>query len=251
MIIRLCSIECCFSHPLDGNCERNKEFAADIEAWSKICNNLFIWDYTTDFSFYVNPFPNLHVLYDDVRFFTEHNAIGLFEQGAYQSYSGEFGELRAYLLAKLLWDPDMTRKEYYAYMDDFLEGYYGAGWKYIRKYIDLSSKLAAQGDMGIYYGIDTIFGVKKGSCEAEKVIDALSKLWDKALEAADEEHFANVEKSSLQIRSAALILNWDYFESPLKAEEFCNKMKQYGITYYREGGQLPEKPNYYGAGETW
>jgi hypothetical protein len=251
VIIRLCSIECCFSHPLDSNCERNKEFAADIEAWSKICNNLFIWDYTTDFSFYVNPFPNLHVLYDDVRFFVEHNAIGLFEQGAYQSYSGEFGELRAYLLAKLLWDPDMTRKEYYAYMDDFLEGYYGAGWKYIRKYIDLSSKLAAQGDMGIYYGIDTIFGVKKGSCEAEKVIDALSKLWDKALEAADEEHFANVEKSSLQIRSAALILNWDYFESPLKAEEFCNKMKQYGITYYREGGQLPENPNYYGAGETW
>ena len=251
VIIRLCSIECCFSHPLDGNCERNKEFAADIEAWSKICNNLFIWDYTTDFAFYVNPFPNLYVLYDDVRFFVDHNAIGLFEQGNYQSYSGEFGELRAYLLAKLMWNPDMSRKEYFAYMDDFLEGYYGAGWKYIRRYIDLSSKLAAKGDMGIYYGIDTIFGVKKGSYDAKKVIRIFSKLWDTALEAADEEHFANVEKSSLQIRSAALILDWDYYESPAVAEEFCNKLKQYDIKYYREGVTLPENPNYYSCGESW
>ena len=251
VIIRLCSIECCFSHPLDGDCERNKEFAADIEAWSKICNNLFIWDYTTDFLFYVNPFPNLYVLYDDVRFFVDHHAIGLFEQGNYQSYSGEFGELRAYLLAKLLWDPDMSREQYFAYMDDFLEGYYGAGWKHIRKYIDLTSKQAAKGDMGIYYGVDTIFGVKRGSAEAKKLNEVFAKLWDAALEAADEEHFANVEKSSLQIRSAALILDWTYFESPSAAEDFCNKMKQYDIRYYREGTQMPEHPNYYGDGVTW
>ncbi|MBQ3867724.1 MAG: DUF4838 domain-containing protein [Clostridia bacterium] len=251
VIIRLCSIECCFSHPLGGSCERNREFAEDLEAWSKICDNLFIWDYTTDFLFYVNPFPNLYVLYDDVRFFVDHHAIGLFEQGNYQAYSGEFGELRAYLLAKLLWDPDMSRDEYFAYMDDFLEGYYGAGWKHIRKYIDLTSKLAAKGDMGIYYGIDKIFGVEKHSDDAKKLIETLGGLWDAALEAADEEHFPNVEKSSLQIRSTALILDWDYFNSPAKAEELCDKMKQYDIKYYREGTLLPEKPNYFGEGETW
>ena len=36
-----------------------------------------------------------------------------------------------------------------------------------------------------------------------------------------------------------------------KAEELCDKMKQYDIKYYREGTLLPEKPNYFGEGETW
>ena len=111
VIVRLCSIECCFAHPLTADCEANKEFASDIKAWSGICKNLFIWDYTTDFLYYVNPFPNLRVLQKNVRFFIDHNVIGMFEQGNGQSYSAEFGELRAYLISKLLWDPYMSEKE--------------------------------------------------------------------------------------------------------------------------------------------
>ena len=35
VIIRLCSIECCFAHPLsDESCAKNKEFKKDIEAWA-------------------------------------------------------------------------------------------------------------------------------------------------------------------------------------------------------------------------
>ena len=112
VIIRLCSIECCFSHPLeDENCAQNVAFKKDIEEWSAICDNLYIWDYTTNFMFYLAPFPNLGVLRQNVKFYKDHHVIGMFEQGNYQSISGEFGELRAYLLAKLLWNPDMTEEE--------------------------------------------------------------------------------------------------------------------------------------------
>ncbi|MBQ7700650.1 MAG: DUF4838 domain-containing protein [Clostridia bacterium] len=251
VIIRLCSIECCFSHPLDSDCEANKAFTADIEEWSKICKNLFVWDYTTDFLYYVNPFPNLDVLYDNVRYFTSHNVIGLFEQGNYQSISGEFGELRAYLLAKLLWDPDMSREEYYSYMDDFLQGYYGDGWEYIREYIDKICKNAANNDIGIYSDINTVLGIKNMKTkERVSYINELEALWDKALELSDEEHFANVEKSSLQIRYASLLIKWTA-SSPKKLEELHKLMQKYNITHFREGVKTPEAPDYSKSLSTW
>lgn len=244
VIIRLCSIECCFSHPLNSDCEANRAFTADIEEWSKICDNLFVWDYTTDFLYYVNPFPNFGVLYDNVKYFAEHNVIGLFEQGNYQSISGEFGELRAYLLAKLLWDPDMSREDYYAYMDDFLSGYYGAGWKYIREYIDKTSKSAENNDIGIYSDINTVLGIKKMKIkERAAYITELEELWEKALEAADGEHYANVEKSSLQIKYASLCVRWTAGSSK-KLEELHTLMKKYDVSYYREGVKLPDALDY-------
>ena len=39
----------------------------------------------------------------------------------------------------------MSEEEYYAYMDSFLEDYYGEGWTYIRKFIDKTILLAADG----------------------------------------------------------------------------------------------------------
>ncbi len=67
---------------------------------------------------------NLHVIQDNVKFFIENGVTQLFEQGNGQSISGEFGELRAYLLTKLMWEPDGDLS---AWMDEFLDAYYGAG----------------------------------------------------------------------------------------------------------------------------
>jgi hypothetical protein len=249
VIIRLCSIECCFSHPIESGCERNREFAEDLEAWAGISKNLFIWDYTTDFLYYVNPFPNLKVLYDNVRFFVKNHVIGLFEQGAYQSYSGEFGELRAYLLAKIMWDPDMSRERFYAYMDDFLQGYYGEGWRFIREYIDRTSELAAKGHMGIYYPIDRILNLDRE--EAVKEMREFRALWDKALALAEGEQRDNVEKSSLQVLYAYLCLYWDNDVSPKEKERLYELMKKYDIKYYREGCVLPENPDFTCPPDRW
>ena len=56
----------------------------------------------------------------------------MFQQGTGGNIS-EFYELRQYLIAKLLWNPDADVN---ALMDDFLDGYYGPAANYIREYID-------------------------------------------------------------------------------------------------------------------
>jgi hypothetical protein len=142
VIVRLCSIECSFSKPLSD--ERNKKFRDDIVGWSKICNRLYIWDYTTNFRHYILPHPNLRVLGPNVKFFVDHNVKGLFEQGAYQSYGAEMAELRAWVLAKLLWDPRLDGQKL---IDEFIAGYYGPAGPHIRQYLDIThDAVEASGD---------------------------------------------------------------------------------------------------------
>ncbi len=133
VIVRLCSIECSFSRPLSD--ERNEKFRDDIVGWSKICNRLYIWDYTTNFRHHIMPHPNLRVLGPNVKFFTNHNVKGLFEQGAYTTNGAEMAELRAWVLAKLLWDPT---REGQKLIDEFIDGYYGSAGPHIKNYLEIT-----------------------------------------------------------------------------------------------------------------
>jgi hypothetical protein len=130
VIVRLCSIECSFSKPLAD--ERNKEFRDDIVGWSKICDRLYIWDYTTNFRHHIMPHPNLRVLGPNVKFFADHNVKGIFEQGAYTTNGAEMAELRAWVLAKLLWDPTRDGE---ALGNGFVENYYGPAASHIKAYL--------------------------------------------------------------------------------------------------------------------
>jgi hypothetical protein len=124
-------------------------FAGDIAGWSKICKRLYVWDYVTNFSNYIMPFPNFRVLQPNVTFLITNNVRGIFEQGSYSAGGcGEFAELRAYVLARLLWDPDTDVD---LAMDEFLEAYYGGAARQIRRYIDLLHDDVAAG--GFHIGI--------------------------------------------------------------------------------------------------
>ena len=142
VIVQLCSIECSFCKPLSD--ERNKAFRDDIIGWSKICDRLYIWDYTTNFRHYVMPHPNLRVLGPNVKFFSDHNVKGIFEQGAYQSYGAEMAELRAWVLAKLLWNPNLDGQKL---IGGFIDGYYGPAAPHIREYLKVThDAVEASGD---------------------------------------------------------------------------------------------------------
>lgn len=135
VIIRLCSIECCFSHPL-ATCSspENQRFVEDLRGWAKVCNRLWVWDYVTDFAHYLLPFPNQRVRNDNIRLFVQNNVKGIFEQDTYETPHSELAALGGYLTAKFLWNPEADEN---AVMNEFLEGYYGGAAGPIRKYIDL------------------------------------------------------------------------------------------------------------------
>lgn len=132
VVVRLCSIECNFAKPLED--KSNEAFRKDIESWAKITDRLYVWDYVTDFSHYLQAHPNLRVLGPNIRFFVKHNVKGIFEQGNGQSPGGEFAALRNWMLAKFLWNPNLDDQ---ALLKEFLDGYYGPAAPHINRYINL------------------------------------------------------------------------------------------------------------------
>ena len=216
--VRLCSITCCFTHPLDDpHCPKNKKFHDDLVGWGKICDNVHVWDYTTNFHYYISTFANLGVIRANMQFYAENNVVSMFPQGNSQGKSGEFGELRTYLLCKLMLDPYMTEEEYYAHMDEFLKAYYGDGWMYIRQFIDKTTELAANGGFEIQgdesegkavcgqgiYGHPLTAITRSEYLANEELFD---ELWTKA-ELLAGDRVENVKRSKMQWRLTKLYLH--------------------------------------------
>jgi len=200
--VRMAPLLSCFTHAYnDPDCPRNAQFAQDLVDWSKICDRIYIWDYTTNFTYFVPTFENLFAIRENMKFFAEHNVKGIFAQGNDQCPSGEFGELRAYLLTRLMNDPLMTRNEYYEHMDEFLKAYYGEGWRYIRNYIDATSN-----QTGIY--CRGCYGAPLEAFDRDRyaaLADSIDSWWDKAEELAGD-RLEYVQRSRLQWRYLKLML---------------------------------------------
>jgi hypothetical protein len=134
VLVRLCSIEADFAKPLDS--ASNKGFADDLKGWSKIAKNLFVWNYVTNFNFHLAPHPSIPSLGPDLKFFADHNVVGVFEQGDGDNrIAGDLLPYRVWLMAKLMWDPSLDQAKL---TDEFVNGYYGPAGSYMKKYIELT-----------------------------------------------------------------------------------------------------------------
>lgn len=132
--IQLCSIECCTLHAIDDPaCEKNRAFCLDMENWSKICQNIWVWNYNTDFMYYDLPFPNLYSIGPNLRFFLRNNTKGLFMQSNAYSNNGELCDLRNYLLSRCLWNPSLDDRDV---IQEFCRLHYGKAAGAILEYID-------------------------------------------------------------------------------------------------------------------
>ena len=130
--IMLCDIDCDREVTLTENAS-GKKFVKAMEGWSKITNNIFVWDYGINFDNYLAPFPNFHILQDNIRLFKKNHATMHFSQIA-GSRGGDFAELRAYLVSKLMWNPEVNVD---SLMQHFLHGYYGEAAPYLYQYIKI------------------------------------------------------------------------------------------------------------------
>ena len=265
--VQLCSIECCFRHPL-ATCKTPApapwmegtvgDFAEDLRGWHRIAEHIHIWDYTTDFHHYFTPFPNLRVLRENVRFFVENGVCGVLEQGNINSpHSGEFGALKGYLLAKLLYRPEISEQEYEDLIDEFLLHYYGAGWKLIRKYIDGLHDITEDRHIGIYYHPLRILPAERGipfMHEAETMFEEAYR------RAESKKQKLHVARSSVQVKYYLQIAEYESLYVNGTAEEreayVARNKKLYDFIaeqqiYMNPDKPMPESPDFTQSPDMW
>ncbi len=240
--VRICTIECCFSHPLT-ECDycmplnngtqaiyKNKTIVEDMKDWGKLSNRMYVWNYTTNFAHYMSPMPNFHVLQKNMQFFVENGVTGLFEQGNGEDLSGEFGELRYYILSKLMWDPygDVDR-----WMREFMSVYYGMGAQPIREYIDALTKHVTE-EKDIHFNI---YGRPNDVRFPQWLIELGDKKFDEAETLADDEVvLERIRRSHLQIKYVKLYqMDKQDPSYARECERFIDEVKHFGFARIREG----------------
>lgn len=176
--IRMCHYNYCSAHPI-GGCSSHILFVERLEAWDKISKRITIWDYFTDYARYLLPYPNFERMVNDVRFYAENGCIGLFAQGSNvpDNGGGEFGELRAWVFAQLMWNPWQDGWEL---IDEFVENVYGPSAPYISKYIEMMHNQVKPDS--VYF---TIFAEPTdGGYLTPEIVEKAEELFVKAEEAA-------------------------------------------------------------------
>jgi len=232
VVVRLCSIECCFAHDFKS-CPENKSFLDDLKGWSAIAPHMYIWDYVVNFNHYVMPYPNFRVLQSNIQSFRDNNAIGIMEQAAYQSRGGEFSELRAYLISKLLWNPECNTE---AVINDFMYGYYGRAGKFVRQYFDLLHSRITP-DTHIHLGLtpgDAIF--------SDDFVQQSCDMFKEAVKVADnDEVVRRVEMCSLPVLYLKCKRTPSIARQDGTYDNFCRIAKRENVTYYSEAGEVERK----------
>ena len=146
VLITLCSIECDRSGPIEEKCT---DFADDLKGWGKLTHNIRIWDYTTQFTNFLAPFPNIHTLRPNIELFKNNGAKWIFEQ--HSNNPSELFELRSYITAKLLWNPTLELDDL---LTAFTNGYYEEAGIFVKQYVDaIHAKLKDDPDFFLFlYG---------------------------------------------------------------------------------------------------
>lgn len=230
VMVYYCPIENCASHDYnDPTCPLNGSVYQNLTGWSDVCNKLWVWDYSANFTYSFSAFPILESIRDNKEWFYQLGVVGEFNN-AIQGRSGEFGSLVAYLLGKLQWDPTMSEDEYQAEIDAFLEAYYGAGWKNIRSYIDTMELLSEKNHWGYHV-------VPDGVIEYEDILaymDTFEGYWDSAeAMAKDADELNRIQRSRVSWTYTMLtaLYTRDYMGDDPAAKEAYLELAQ---TFYEE-----------------
>lgn len=226
VIIRYCTGSCGL-HPI-GACDMNEDHKVNLERWHKICSRIYVWDYTTDFAQYLAPFPNFGSLAENMRFFKANGVLGVFEQGMYQKgKSGEFAELRSYVLAKLLWNPNQDIR---GLMKEFSDVYYGAATDKVLEFIDYIYHKMLSADRHLPFAFR--YDEKFKDLFDESDVKHCDRIWEDALSAVSGKEKEHVLRSMLCWRFLKCNLGFSDNAEYEKWKADCPAM---GVVQYNEG----------------
>jgi hypothetical protein len=231
--IQLCSIECCTLHPIDdATCEKNRAFCQDMNDWSKISSDIWVWNYNTDFSYYDLPFPNLRVIGPNIRYFLRNNVKGVFMQANGNGTSGELSDLRNYLISRMLWNPNFDDK---AVLEEFVRLNYKSASQPILDYINMFHDNAEKTGLnpGTFPSPADV-GLNPEMCK--KIMD----YFNKALALADDDVVkARVEKASICAYRAMLETDGYMSASERTAiiDRYIDLCQRHNMTMASEGMQ--------------
>ncbi len=121
--------------------ETNVSIRAQFDTWKDVTDNLYVWLYDTNFDDYSQPFPSWGSLAGNCRFFEDYGAKWVFFQGSYNMTAINFGEMKQFVTAQLMWDNSQSTEEL---IDEFMLAYYQEAAGALKEYFNVMNSKYAQ-----------------------------------------------------------------------------------------------------------
>ena len=257
--IRVCMAPCEY-HTNSKDCERYKICEDLLKGWGAICKRLSVYYYCINWANLFSALPNYDAMYSIMKMYADYNVKGVYCEG-YPKENPEFGELKAYLFAKLLKNPYMSKAEYYYHMDDFITGYYGDAGEYIKEYIDLTHEVIMDnakknGELAFWFGVEDnfVFDYDETTHTYDMTfIDKCNELWDNAEEVSDNEVLDRVKKSRIHwtyIELFNTMTNRYRYGTEEERDELAARNKQLYSDIFKYGTTAKNVNNYIPSGVT-
>ncbi len=239
-------VQGCNQHTIaGGGCEgysttlgtENVTEKAQLEAWTEICDRIYVWHYSTTFFSVLGPCPNVYELYDDVTYCANlDGVVGFYGEG---SYTNNFENLKAYIFGRLMYNADINEEEFYAMIDEYITIVYGEeSAPYIRQYLDMHQQSGDAVDgcfiNNYHYPLDMM-----DVTYLKKNYGIMQELFDKAVRYAED---AATEKKismlRLHMEFMGLSATYDeaYVNGDAKSRAKYEADYKWLVDYYRECG---------------
>lgn len=230
--VRLCPIACCVAHPFEEcAAPADAAFLDHLRGWGRLTDALYIWHYNANFNHFLLPLPDFAEFPADLRLYRRVGVRGLFLEGAYAAGGGSDGELRAWVMARLLWNPDADAS---ALVDEWMQGVYGAAAPPMRQWFDRLHAEVRAPDRHV-----SIFGPPTAAYLSPAVLEAGERWFDEAAHLAADDPVATraVAKARLALRYTRLA------QQPrvdAEFEAFLRDLKEFGVTSLAEGRSVAD-----------
>ncbi len=243
VIVNYCLYAACFACTFDDpDCETNATIAADLKRWCEIASTVTVYDYHDNFASYQANDPGFDNILHNARWFAE---IGIQGYGGERWHynAGDFRELRTYLIRQVSWNPYMTEEEFYGYMDEFLEAYYGGAAPMIKEYITRTTENSRQsgywysseglvdwyGHSGVYTPLAPFYlAYNEDGSKNPEFTREMWTLWEEALAAElTDEQRAHVERATIHFYKWCI----DFLPTKNEKKEASQRYNEYMEKY--------------------
>ena len=234
VIIQFCASDFSMFHAANSN--ENKERINSFLSWRKLnpSTSFWIWDYNAVFKDYLQPFPNYKVVDENIKFYAQNGATGIMIQGDGYNTATDFVSMRAWVIAHLLWNPELN---YDALKNEFMSGYYGKAAPFLQEYMHMNEKYAM--DKNINFSL----GKKSMDFLSPEAISRDSELLAKAVDTVKDDpvKLARTEIARIPLlyaltifavdgkMNAASCKGWNFKNNAEAIAELAKRFKEYKI----------------------
>lgn len=221
-----------------------------MKAWRAVSKKIYLWLYSTNFSFYLIPFNSFNGMQDNYKFAVEMGTEFLIDQAQVNQKGSATGWslLKAYLNAKLAWN---TSINYQQLVDNFFNAMYGEAAPFMREYFERYKTLASFNEKFMGFGGNIYFNALDQKFWPKQELLVWRNCIDKALEAID---YLKIKDMKLynsyyeHIIAERISINYllvQLYDSNIYPEElmdfkleFKEDVSLLKLTHSREGGNI-------------